>query len=166
MLFLFVAPDLCDVAVTALQFPDKELAEARFIARRELNRHTIARLARRLAATAEAVKSGQFPIYLHMAVSSPARCREQTARPRSGGRVQGASVGVAADGVPQFGVGAATTLQFLIGEFEVQAAFGQVPGGDLVGGGVRRGPIDGQPGHFDEHVHDSCPPTGIGVRMK
>lgn len=64
LLFLFVSPELNGIDAASLKFPDQELSEARYVSLAELNNFTIPRLAKRLAATVEALTSGEVPIYL------------------------------------------------------------------------------------------------------
>ncbi|MEW1738800.1 NUDIX hydrolase [Nocardia beijingensis] len=64
MLFLFVSPDLNGIDAATLQFPDRELAEARYVKLDQLDEFTIPRLAQRLTATVKAVLAGEVPLYL------------------------------------------------------------------------------------------------------
>ncbi len=64
LLFLFAAPDLYGVEVEELKFPDRELDKAQYIELAELDNYTVPRLARRLSETANALLSGQIPLYL------------------------------------------------------------------------------------------------------
>jgi ADP-ribose pyrophosphatase YjhB (NUDIX family) len=64
LLFLFEAPELRDKDWTKAVFPDGELAEARYVDLSGVDQFTIPRLARRLTASAAALATRQFPVYL------------------------------------------------------------------------------------------------------
>ncbi len=64
MLFLFTDSELHGLDASGLQFPDRELVEARYVKLEELSEFTITRLAKRLEGTARAILSGTSPLYL------------------------------------------------------------------------------------------------------
>lgn len=63
MLFLFAAPDVSPTTLAEARFNDGEIAEVRFVPFADLDGYTIPRLARRLRATIEAIRTGAT-IYL------------------------------------------------------------------------------------------------------
>ncbi|WP_410875178.1 NUDIX domain-containing protein [Nocardia sp. A7] len=78
LLFLFISPELNGIDAANLKFPDQELSEARYVSLAELHNFTIPRLAKRLAATVEALISSEVPIYLENGIRTETQQRRTT----------------------------------------------------------------------------------------
>lgn len=73
LLFLFSGQDLHGLDATALNFPDRELSEARYVGIDQLGEYTIPRLVRRLTEAANAVAAGLAPLYLEHGTAAQPR---------------------------------------------------------------------------------------------